>query len=1027
MRTNPRHAVLLLLLAAAAVALASAGVPGISIDTNQVLDGGSASTTSANTASSSRDGGGAPRCDAADANDPMDVKAAQCSDPAWLAGPCGQTAVAASNCAQVQLAVGTLYGAVGTTQSIATDETALIPTSKSAHVSAPALSLVNPKSWAGWEVRARQEAAAAAQVIGLPGVGPSAATYTRKPAWSSNGPAHDGQGVDSCEEYVYESFYDIERWIDASNFCARNDRCAVDMTFFSWDGTTTPTRPGIAGRVLRDRFGTSLGAAFGWDYPNWLDGSIPMAMAKNDYYAGMAAYLSPAMRDAFVAQGQGAYYDALELRLRQGALYYGVKTNPATTGGAFVQGRNLQQGFKSLWEYHYVMKERTKSLPAEVLEEFRLRRGKLLEVQQGFEDLTGCTTFGQIASLACNGGGALTKPTIQPAFDGAIWMYDVDTRRALRSGGLALTTIALPPTTQFAIAHNFSFAGMSQTFMAEQMNRTNLAMGSPLANQGLLSAFNLGSAYLQGFATNQVNTAPSPVPSPGSTSLTYGSFVQLPPGSPAVVKSNADAEFLWQTKVFPLRIENGLPVLNCEADDPLPVTSDPTDRPAEQDLRVTLKRQALCKLTNQILREYNHAERAEPSCLDPNSYACDWTPFEARSSIETNYLTKWSRQKESRYNFCRMMTGGGQLDPSVPSNQANLTLTAAERSSVPAVNIKLKGRYDAVSEQLKAIPRKGTNVFGKTFGDKQTYGTDLFNAHYDFTLGWEARLYPMKNDATQICQVGGMVGGNASAGITVFGGTCELFDVELQLRANDSEAGTNDEKAHVLAHANVLGFGTPGNMSWTYELFEPIDETWDLNSSFGFQASNDESIDLFRADFQIWYFTVTIRVGIGVRYGGFGEFATKVPNDCAANVAPSPVMFEATAKVGPYVALYAIADIGVSLAHIIGVGVEVELTILSVSVPIHTAARITNKNNAMWFEAEAGLDLDVGTLDGKLKGYIEIFGGKIKKEIVAWKGYHQIIPVFQTPTAAVPFGTLGVAGTLPTVGAEQPPAYYANY
>lgn len=1019
MRTDSRHAVFLLLLAAAAVAVASAGLPGITIDPEKLLDGGSGSTSVA------VDGdGGAPvgRCDAADPNAPMDQKAAQCNDPAWLASPCGQTAEAVANCAQVQTAVGALFGAPGNTQSISVTETAIIPTVKNSHVSAPVLSLVKPKSWAGWEVRARQEAASA-QSLALPGIGPSAATYTRKSAWNGNGPNHDGQGVDSCEEYVYESFYDIERWIDASNFCARNDRCAVDMTFFSWNGTTSPNRPGIAGRVLRDRFGSPISNLFGgWDSPNWFDGSIPMAMAKNDYYAGMAAYLSPAMRDAFVAQGYGAYYDALELRLRQGALYYGVKTNPATTGGAFVQGRNLQQGFKSLWEYHYVMKERTKTIAAEIGEEFRLRRSRLLDAQQHFEDLTGCTTFGQIASLACNGGGALTMPTIQPKFDDAIWMYDVDTRRALRSGGLALQTIALPPTTQFALAHNFSFAGMSPSFMADQMTRTNLAMGSPISNQSLLSAFNLGQVYLQAFSTNQVNTAPAPVPYAGSPNISYGSFVQLPPGSPAVVKSNVDAAYLWQVKQFPLKVENGLPVLNCEADDPLPLKEEDTGRPAEDDRRVTVKRHALCALTNLLMREFNHAERAEPSCLDPNDYACDWTPFEARSSIEANYLTKWSRQKESRYSFCRMMTGGGQIDPSVPSNQPALTLTAAERQSVPAMTFKLKSRFDSVAEDIKAIPRKSANVFGKTFGDKQTYGTDLFNAHYDFTLGWEARLYPMQGQGNQdqICQVGGMVGGNASAGITVFGGTCELFDVELQLRANDSEAGTNDEKAHVLAHANVLGFGTPGNMSWTYELFEPIEETWDLNSSFGFQASNDESIDLFRADFQIWYFTVTIRVGIGVRYGGFGEFTTKVPNDCTSSLPPSPVMFEATAKIGPYVALYAIADIGVSLAHIIGVGVEVELTILSVSVPIHTSARIVNRDASIWFEAEAGLDLDVGTLDGKLKGYIEIFGGKIKKEIVSWKGYHQVIPVFQTPTAAILFDNLGVAS-------KVPPDYYSNY
>src|SRR5262249_60960301 len=48
--------------------------------------------------------------------------------------------------------------------------------------------------------------------------------------------------LNTCEDFVYNRFYDIERWMDRTNACAHDPLCKANITLDPTDG--------IAGKVL---------------------------------------------------------------------------------------------------------------------------------------------------------------------------------------------------------------------------------------------------------------------------------------------------------------------------------------------------------------------------------------------------------------------------------------------------------------------------------------------------------------------------------------------------------------------------------------------------------------------------------------------------------------------------------------------------------------------------------------------------------------------------------------------------------
>ena len=171
------------------------------------------------------------------------------------------------------------------------------------------------KTWSAQEQRARLAAMGMMVPIGF-----KPDKYHRAPTWdSAPGAGGPGASVDSCEEYVYESFYDMERWIDATNACRSDARCAMTMTFWGYDGTKSTLSPGVANRDLRNKAGVPIKSYYGTDFQMSLFGGTAMSMAKNEYFAGSAAYVPDSMVAALTAMNPtwGAFAKDLQA-LRQG-------------------------------------------------------------------------------------------------------------------------------------------------------------------------------------------------------------------------------------------------------------------------------------------------------------------------------------------------------------------------------------------------------------------------------------------------------------------------------------------------------------------------------------------------------------------------------------------------------------------------------------------------------------------------------------------------------------------------------------
>lgn len=173
-----------------------------------------------------------------------------------------------------------------------------------------------------------------------------AAKAHRNPAWDAN-----GRKVTSCEEYGYEEFYDIGRFIDAAAACRGDQDCVFDVAML-------PQTPGLANRVLNNKsdkpFITINSQLQLWGFPT----------AKNDFFAMGPDFVRSHGDTPLKPTVQTA---ALEQALQQGQNYYST----GCTGNACDD-----RHFKNEWEWHKAMRQKTKHLSPAEFEEYAQRRAR---------------------------------------------------------------------------------------------------------------------------------------------------------------------------------------------------------------------------------------------------------------------------------------------------------------------------------------------------------------------------------------------------------------------------------------------------------------------------------------------------------------------------------------------------------------------------------------------------------------------------------------------------------------------------
>jgi hypothetical protein len=187
----------------------------------------------------------------------------------------------------------------------------------------------------------------------------------RNPAWDAN-----GEQIVTCAEYAYEQVYDIARFVDAAAACRGDADCVFQIAYLR-------ETPGIARRVLNRKDNTPMKDQF----------KLPKRTApKNEVFAvarGMATtrggQLSlERLRGMLYANGGShevlgpiAPIPALEAAIMAGFDYYRIGTCTSCDG---------KKNFKSVWDWHETLRNRTRGVSAAEFDEYERRRERLREL-----------------------------------------------------------------------------------------------------------------------------------------------------------------------------------------------------------------------------------------------------------------------------------------------------------------------------------------------------------------------------------------------------------------------------------------------------------------------------------------------------------------------------------------------------------------------------------------------------------------------------------------------------------------------
>jgi hypothetical protein len=409
-----------------------------------------------------------------------------------------------------------------------------------------------------------------------------------------------------------------------------------------------------------------------------------------------------------------------------------------------------------------------------------------------------------------------------------------------------------------------------------------------------------------------------------------------------------------------------------------------------------------------VLSEWYRVQDGTPSCLDMTSNACDWVPQDFVDRFVTQNVTYASAAKEIEYTYCKRWTGAGQIMdqavyakkptppqgcPAVPSNLIN-GVPSQSRQSLGAMRAFLDARRDNFECILKTVPVKAQDDFGKVKTDGNSIGNGHFGGGYNYSLGWHAYAYRKTDgsvnapDYNKICRLGGSMDATFTAFAVLFSQQIDIIGAEVHVLANNN----NDGKAVGWADVTVADHFTVFNEGSS-------DDPIDLTATYKPLDKMDQQKPQFvEAPFQVGWITVTIKAGIEFDYGATLELTSEVPDPTSCNTA-DPEAWSAHAKFEPQANLGVWVSADATLAGMFGVGIEVDLTLLGLGLPLTAEVKFDKNPDddmaAIKFDAE--LDLTLTTLKGELDFYIIAFFAKVASfKIVGWDGFVAKFPIFRT-------------------------------
>ena len=864
-------------------------------------------------------------------------------------------------------------------------------------------------SWAAHELKAKAAAQADPFIF-------DPLQYTRYPGVA------DGVPINSCEEYTYRAFWDVERWIDAVNACKNDDRCVTQVSMHGMGAKSPAQVPGIARRVPRDSDGQTITARM--DKLEGAKSQLAQAeidpftdayeiggfVPKNAFYSGTTLFLTPSLIAGFAASGQDAAVQRLANELHRGTTLFDFGNfGPApTSGGAPYKDAagDWHEGFYDEWDFHSVMEKRTRPVSDGEAREYRRRADSVMQAWDLLADELKCAALG--AHLV---GAACGKPTpnalgkVHPG-DTQMWQGDPLAARTIINNVDPTAWISPPSTTGMV-----GFGGQLQpgAYTAEQLAAGAISLGVQNLTSGshLPGMVNLGG--IQAHAAVQQHSHPAAL----MHAKCVGNNCPNITGEPAAYDTSDGVNILslkgflnqlWT--VNPPRVDATVPYphLNCAVSIrrgaavgvggggiDFPPGNGLTGDPHYQTDRYWVD---VCNFTNLLLEEWGRRLQGLPSCIDPTQNGCDWMPRDFVDRFVTKNVGYAAAAKEVEYKNCQRWTAGGKVKD--PDTQ-HIGLTQGQRAFIGLANAEFNKREAIFDQKMKSIPVKAADDFGILRSDKQTIGDSSFGGGYSYDLGWHLKVMKRDGDG-QICRLGGNAEAAFEAHATLFSSDFNVLDARATVSSNDNDDG----KAWADGKLYVVG----------YQLFD-TNGHYDLSQAYTYKKVDGGKPTLITAPFQVGWVTVTVSAGVAYDYGVVVTLTATAAQKTDCN-AKAPI-FEAKSTFTPFADLGGWVDADVSLAGIVGVGVEVDLTLVGIQLPLSASLTLGLDQQQLSILFQAGLDLVLTTLKGELDFYIEAFWTHVATfTIVKWDGFSHTFPVFRTPLVAIPLLELPKGSILST-------------
>lgn len=878
-------------------------------------------------------------------------------------------------------------------------------------------------------------------------------------------PAEIGGGSEACVGFVYNRYYDIERWTDRTNACGEDAQCRAAITLDKTNGIAGKLLSGSDGapnnrQFLQNLLDVNAGSRHGLPDCNRHDlkgqdlqacefahSLPPIAHIEPSYFWPLAGGGAPVAwncngtlsSSTFCLQSVHSDPTASPVRgyLTAKNDFYAAAGNltsaqiiTATVASAFAKDPAKYQSVQRLitelnrgqafywvgqqpskpegveryadeWDFQRHMSDATKGTSLHTFHDYAKRKSFVRQRGQTFSTLY----------------NAVANP--QPSF--AIPAGAVDQIRAGMPGGglgaLASGTNAYPSPADFQPTLAGAVPSPRDSVLHPWWADLQLAAPTPTA----VDHFAWGSASPQMDGSYKYPRLLCPEPD----KLAQGAsthFVMLANG--------------------PGAMPNPLPMTPIAG--PALDGSMPSPARGNQSEVTT----AACNYVNAILDEW--ARKDMPQVLAPNDKtpppapsgcfandpACDWDPGEFMNGMNDLVHAQIKNveypRMEADYKFCREWLDVSGVKPNdnefaaLGKMKAKLQGAYNQLSNIPVLD---RGPHKADVPWAKHADRSDYDSFG-TFGEErtnsETWGNDLFGVGYSFETGWEIPVEwePAKTVNYDVCNVGAGAHGGFEAYAYAFGSDkFDVLDADLASGVNDqedmavpgvpSQSQLDDNMKH---SAFDLDFAVAGD-----NLFQQNERL--PASGFNAQpAQGSNSWTLFNIPFQITFITVDISVGIGYSYE-IDAHVTPVdrPDVChpghdkppkggwdLANPAPHPTI-GLTAGVDAQGELDGIIDASASLAGLAGIGVECDITLLGIGLPANASATLTPTALSL----DTSLNMSLSTLNGSLSVYAEaLFFKLFDITIISWDGFDTRVPLFNASTSANfgPLQNLGATG-----------------